>query len=186
MSWLWLGMLLGLTVSVPPGAMTVLVLLRSRCRLTSGLLLAALGAGIDGVYALLAATGVLAAVLTGGEDVLAVLSVLFLAGCAALLWPREDCTTCTGTWMVLCNPPQALLWLALAGSLPGHPPGLTAVMLFACGAAAATGMWFCTVSLAAHRFGGRLSDRLVRRGRLIVCSALLAGAVWQGVMLLFG
>jgi len=184
MSWFLIGAALAFAVSAPPGANTMMCVVRGRQGFYYALPLIVAAASADTVYALLAGAGLLGAALAGASDVLSIAAVGFLLLCAYLLWPRQAMPSSKSAVLVAAfNPPAALLWLALAGSLNRHPGDVLAVIVFAAGAAAATATWFAGVAFLSHKFSHILSDRIMRWARVTVSLALVALACLRAALL---
>jgi arginine exporter protein ArgO len=153
----------------------MMCVVRARVSVRAALPLVAAAASADGVYALLAGAGVLAAARAGISDALAFASVGFLLLCAYLLWPRDHTLSARSAVLVAAvNPPAALLWLALSGSLSTYPPSAGAVVVFCVGAASATAIWFALVATASRRLLRLLSDRFLWRASATVSVLLVA------------
>ncbi len=185
MDWFVTGAALGLAVSVPPGANTMMCVVRGRRGFLNGLPSIIAAAAADCVYALLAGAGLLAAGLAGASDILSISAVGFLLLCAYLLWPRQTVPTGRSAAMVAAfNPPAALLWLALSGSLNTHPRQAVTVVVFACGAATATATWFTGVAFASDKLSHVLSDSAIYRVSVAVSVALVCLAAIRLVTLI--
>ena len=184
MIWLITGFGLGLAVSVPPGANTMLCLTRARSGgWRYGMPTAFSAATADSIYALLAGLGVLTAALVGIATELHIATVFFLLFCAYLLYPKNTVvSTRSASLVASMNPPAALLWFALAGSLNHHPPSALTMVFFVVGAAAATLTWFTLVAVASHRLAHILSDQVVRSATFVVCAVLVGLALRQALV----
>jgi len=184
MSWFLIGAGLGFAVSAPPGANTMMCVVKGRQGFSYALPLIVAAASADTIYALLTGVGLLGAALAHASHILAIAAVGFLLICAYLLWPRKEATSSTSVALIAAfNPPAALLWLALAGSLDHHPGNLLTVIVFAVGAATATLTWFSGLAFLSHRFSHLISDGGMYRARVLVSVILILLALLRAVTL---
>ena len=152
----------------------MICLLRARQSVRAALPVIAAAATADGVYALLTGLGVLAVARAGVSGVLAVASVVFLLLCAYLLWPRtRSLSAVSAVGVAALNPPAALLWLALGGTLAAHPHGSEVVFL-ALGAASATASWFMLLAIVSHHSQRWLTATVMRGLSVTVSLTLVA------------
>jgi arginine exporter protein ArgO len=173
-----LGATLALTVSVAPGANTVLCLRLARRRVADALPLIATAALTDCCYAALGSLGALRAThLSAAVSAWGSAALLVLA--AVLVWPAQKKVRPIGAASVAAlNPATAALWVGMSGTAISaqrtsviHPAAL------ALGALLATAGWFLTLSYLSSRLTGRLFASK-RTGRCFSV-ALLALAATQ-------
>jgi threonine/homoserine/homoserine lactone efflux protein len=170
------GGVLGVLVSIAPGANMGLCVSLARQRLRDALPLIVAAALTDFCYALLCSLGLLGAI---GIDphILAWLSVLLLALAAILLWPagKRRIGVVSAVGIAALNPSTAALWIGMSATVISSEHLRAEPVALALGTLIATGSWFLGLGYVSSRLRSSPSDS--DRGRRTFSLALLAFAV---------
>lgn len=174
------GFGIALLVSMPPGANTALCVSRARGGAWNAAPVVVSAAAVDSIYAVLAATGLVAAAGAINSTLLHQLAAVFCLTAAIFLWrsSRSGLSARSVIGLAALNPGTMALWLGLSALAVAQPQGV-GLLYWVVGVAAGTTVWFSAIAIAS----ARLQQLLAPQHQVTVQRAFAAALCLPAVLL---